>query len=781
VSAPPRPATLLERPAARAVLALLALTALAAVFFADEVFGKGRTLIWDSADQQLAYLNLTSRLWRSGQLPLWNPFLFNGYPLVGEPVYQVFYPPNLLMTLVSAFTPRALAVQLGLHQVLGGFFTYLLAGLWLKSPRARLCAGVVYMLNGVFWARQEHLVTIDTEIWLPLVLYAVERAWRARTPPSLALAAGAIALLLLAGHPQSFYFSLLVVALTTPFWIAEARATPEGATWRPLAVVGVATASGVLLASVQLLPTLELTRLTNRGGTIPFALAIATGALRPSHLVTAFLPDYHGALRGPYAGEGDVSQSSIYFGVVPLLLAAFVGASRPSRRGVYLLAMALLVLLICLGPTGLVSPLFYRVVPLFGMFRAPTNYSFAFVLFAALLAGHGLEKLEANDVRVSRYIVTLAGLAIGLGLLVHFAAPPHPRLATNLKEDELRLAAAVVAVVALLALRRHGLLGASTCGWLAVGLTALELVAAGRGALTLGDRAPASTYCEETPSGLVASVGGLPGQACAHPDPPPVDEGHSASASRLHIDAQVYRDSSPVPDALPLYRVGFDRALLHQVYLTDGYEPMVLRRHVDFQRLVQRLSLETSGRPPAERAAALAPPLLAAGVRYLYLPTGLVELPDPLPRAYFVERARTAHDEADALRLLADASVDLRSEVILERDGPDDDPALRRRFQPVRSLAQRASSVSLAVDAPRPGYVVFSDTDYPGWEASVNGRPTEVLRANHSFKAVRIQAGANDVRFEFRPRSLRWGAELTLSTLALGALALLVARRRLRA
>ena len=155
---------MLKRPAVRASLALLSLAALAAVFFSDGLFGDSRTLIWDSADNSLAYMNLVSRLWRSGQVPRWNPFLYNGYPMLAEPLYQIFYPPNVLLSLVSAFSPRAILFQLALHQVLGGFFTYLLAGLWMRSTRARLLAGIVYMLNGCFWARQEHVATLDTEI-----------------------------------------------------------------------------------------------------------------------------------------------------------------------------------------------------------------------------------------------------------------------------------------------------------------------------------------------------------------------------------------------------------------------------------------------------------------------------------------------------------------------------------------------------------------------------------------------------------------------------------------
>ena len=99
---------LLQRPRIRAALCLLALALLAGLFFRDGLFGSHRTLIWDSADYHYPYLSFVSRLLRQGELPRWNPFLFNGYPLLAQPHSQVFYLPNLLITVATAFTPRVL-------------------------------------------------------------------------------------------------------------------------------------------------------------------------------------------------------------------------------------------------------------------------------------------------------------------------------------------------------------------------------------------------------------------------------------------------------------------------------------------------------------------------------------------------------------------------------------------------------------------------------------------------------------------------------------------------
>jgi uncharacterized membrane protein YfhO len=76
------------------------------------------------------------------------------------------------------------------------------------------------------------------------------------------------------------------------------------------------------------------------------------------------------------------------------------------------------------------------------------------------------------------------------------------------------------------------------------------------------------------------------------------------------------------------------------------------------------------------------------------------------------------------------------------------------------------------------GYVVLADTIYPGWRATVDGDPAPIFAANGLFRAVFVRDGSHRVRFEYRPRSLRHGAALTLVTAALAAGLVLVSRSR---
>jgi uncharacterized membrane protein YfhO len=92
--------------------------------------------------------------------------------------------------------------------------------------------------------------------------------------------------------------------------------------------------------------------------------------------------------------------------------------------------------------------------------------------------------------------------------------------------------------------------------------------------------------------------------------------------------------------------------------------------------------------------------------------------------------------------------------------------------------------VSLDVHAEHAGTVVLADAAYPGWQATVDGQPAEVLTANYLFRAVQVEAGRHSVVCRLRPRSLMYGAALGAAGLALCLAALAAAaagaRRRRR-
>ncbi|MDH7485792.1 MAG: YfhO family protein [Anaerolineae bacterium] len=148
-----------------------------------------------------------------------------------------------------------------------------------------------------------------------------------------------------------------------------------------------------------------------------------------------------------------------------------------------------------------------------------------------------------------------------------------------------------------------------------------------------------------------------------------------------------------------------------------------------------------------------------------------------LPRAYVVHRARLVPDDEAALAVLADPAFDAAREAILA--GPEAQIANRgsqgagRESHSAFRIPQSAfvqvyepERVVVRAALAEPGYLVLSDTYYPGWQAWVDGQPAAILRANLLFRAVALEAGEHVVEFRYRPASLRWGVGISLAALA---------------
>jgi uncharacterized membrane protein YfhO len=84
----------------------------------------------------------------------------------------------------------------------------------------------------------------------------------------------------------------------------------------------------------------------------------------------------------------------------------------------------------------------------------------------------------------------------------------------------------------------------------------------------------------------------------------------------------------------------------------------------------------------------------------------------------------------------------------------------RRADGTVEVESRTATDVHLWSNAEHDGFVVLTDTYYPGWRAYVDGKPATIYRANYMFRAVRVGAGRHHVRFHYEPASFAAGAAL---------------------
>ncbi|MCA8988219.1 MAG: hypothetical protein KDA78_11285 [Planctomycetaceae bacterium] len=383
---------------------------------------------------------------QEGRIPLWNSLVGHGYPLLAESQTGVFYPFSLILyRYLDANT--AYNVNHLLHYVLAFLGVYFVARTLGQSSWAS-GLGALGFVYGWFPARCCLEWAIVTGCYLPWAFLFLLRYFQ--TFHSLWLLGLSLLLFLqlLAGHFHLAFITHLVLI----FWIlregvlqfrkrntssdaqVESASSDEmqaGRKWAltriGLPLAAVAFAFG--LAAVQLLPTWELTRHSQRSEGASTHFRPAEGHIPPRYLSQLVLPwlwytemselntelNRRGML--DYPASTNPVEAHLYIGFVPALL-ALIGIlvlvrsrEQTSSHDRWFLVMLLLSLLMS---TGWLMPLLGD-LPGFRFFRGVGRYGIVAAFALSLLAGRGWDALLASR---SSWQTSLAAVAVGLITLI---------------------------------------------------------------------------------------------------------------------------------------------------------------------------------------------------------------------------------------------------------------------------------------------------------------------------------------------------------------------------
>lgn len=365
------------------------------------------------------YREYAAQTIRAGHLPLWNPYLFLGTPFLANIQSAVLYPLNLLFLWLPA--PKMVAYSIVLHIFLAGVFTYFFARRALKMrPWGGLAAAVVFALSGFLGAQGEHVNQLSVFAWLPLLLLLFHQAYTQQRVVYGLFASLVVGLQFLAGHAQASFINLSVLGCYAIYLSLNRgrRTLPKG-----LGLFIGVTLLGVGLAAAQLLPTLELSRLSLRGGGLTYRQAVSF-SLRPTLLLLSLLPSFD---YSPF------SEYIAYVGITPILLASL--ALLRKRESAFFGSLALLGIFLALGLYNPFYYLLYRLVPGFSLFRVPARWLFLYTFGLAILAGLGMEEWGNNpswgvmrERLASRSALLVAGFAFLVVVVLLFLGRPPLRI-----------------------------------------------------------------------------------------------------------------------------------------------------------------------------------------------------------------------------------------------------------------------------------------------------------------------------------------------------------------
>jgi hypothetical protein len=136
---------------------------------------------------------------------------------------------------------------------------------------------------------------------------------------------------------------------------------------------------------------------------------------------------------------------------------------------------------------------------------------------------------------------------------------------------------------------------------------------------------------------------------------------------------------------------------------------------------------------------------------------------DALPRAFVVHQAEVIPDDDQAIARMRDPAFELAQTIILA----DGEPLAGEGNARAEIVQYAPEEIVVDVTSDAPGYLLLTDTFYPGWRASVDGVQAEIVRADVAFRALRLEPGAHRVEFRYQPTSVRWGAWISAGALLL--------------
>ncbi len=386
-------------------------------------------IMWDGMAEFYPWRLFYAHTLYQGFLPLWNPYQFCGTPFLANGQSAVFYPLNLLFVFLPV--ARAFGVSVWLHLVLTGLLMYgfLRSGAVGTGRIGALTGSIVWQISTwqVGWLALPTFLCVSA--WLPLTLWLTYRLV-VRPAAGRAVALGAVlGLTILAGHLQIALYGFGLTSAYALFLLVRAVCL-EKAKMGP--IMGCFALALIVMGGIcapQMLPTLELSRVSHRSGTVASRATYESYvklALPLPNLVTLYLPGVFGnPTEGTFWGIGTNGGPSAYVengcfvGILSLFLAmAGIAAGWRQRATVRFFTLAaLLAMLLALGTP--LNALLYFGLPGFAQSGSPARILELWTLCAAVLAAVGMDALPSLTRRQS--LIASGAFAFGLILSAGYA------------------------------------------------------------------------------------------------------------------------------------------------------------------------------------------------------------------------------------------------------------------------------------------------------------------------------------------------------------------------
>jgi hypothetical protein len=692
----------------------------------------------DIITQIYPWKTLTIDVFKNLQIPLWNPYSFSGTPQLANYQSAVLSPFNLLFFILPFIDAWSLLVLL--QPLLAGIFMYLYLKTLKISKEGALIGSLGFMFCGFITTWMAYATLAYAILFLPLALLAIEKFYQTQKNRFLILLSFCLPLSFFSGHFQVSIYFLLFVSAYILFKFLQTKSLLNTLYLMLYAFLG------ILLSLPQLLPSVEAYTQSLRSGMFEKGEVIPWG-----YLSTFLVPDFLGNPVTRNDWFGHYAEWNAYVGVIPLML-GFYAIFRVRKKEILFFGLMALLAILFSFQTPLLDFLVALKIPVLST-SAASRIIVLFSFSLAVLAGYGFEKLihdiKQKNIRAIYLLLTLFVMIFALLWAVVLLKLILPLDKIVIAKQNLILPTVLFFVFWVLTIL--GLLVAHFKKGFFIKILPLALIL-----IVAFDLLRFSG--KWMPFDL---------RSLMHPNIPIAQELNKISGFDRVMS-----------------NIGGEGTLYYRLPSLDGYDAVYIKRYGEFIASLDKGILTESGRSVVnfpKNGLYTKQAINLLGVKYIVhkvadghapwafsfwtyqagtFPTiyndgvyQIFENKSVFSRAFLVNSYAVESNPQKILDTMFSSSVNLKKTIVLEQD-----PKLKLNGEGIANISKYSSGkISIATNSNGNNLLFLSDTYYPGWQAYVDGKKTQIYRADFAFRAVFVPKGQHRVEFVYSPLSFNLG------------------------
>ncbi|HVO75112.1 MAG TPA: YfhO family protein [Ignavibacteriaceae bacterium] len=730
----------------------------------------------DSSWQYEPWLFYAAEQIQELHLPLWNPYIGVGMPFAANMMSGIYYPLNFLVFIgnhSSFLFLIDLTILLKLY--IAGFFTYcFMRELAINKP-ASLFSSISFMFCGYFlvYITMAHL---NVEILIPAVFFCFERIIKKPDFYNSIIASFFVFLSIIGGMPEStalLFFFVGLYILVRIFQDSKNNHKIEDIISK-IFWLGLAFVVGILLSAFLLIPFIEF----------------VSSAAVPSHPIDGFIGLYHKSFNfdtisiiiphffgyfGNIWYHSDLYGNPITFIGIITVFFALCAIRLKDIKSTISIFFSIFAIFYILKNYGVFFVNWIGYLPLFNLIVFPKYLTPEFSFCMAVLGGIGLQNIfNLSKKRVTITFVTIITI-IGLFMLFNLPAAATTGWIITISGIKfsalywiiMMVAASLFWLTIIGVWYNYGIKKDHFNQYLLFSLMVIILVIE----LFL---CTSISYVDRYPP---------------YTAPPYINY--------LKSDAGEFRvlgtDYVLYPNIASVYGISDIR----------DYDAMFVNRYYQFYNKLlenadKKLTLSEYKTPPQSVYPSIIQInpnnlkfLSLLNVKYILANSDLIKqknLSDSnivliynkevkiyenkkvIPRVFFVNQAIVLSTEDSIIKELNNSSFDPRKTLIIEKNIPELTQIKEINNNTVNNsyftniCLYEPNLVNITIITDNPGFLVLTDTFYPGWNVYVDGKIREILPSDYLFRGVFIEKGTHQVEFKYEPLSFRLGLVISVLT-----------------